>query len=554
MIWDAEISQDIERYERDKERYHTLGKRVSGYLESKIVETQAAVLPLLHSVNYRIKDRKSLQRKLRDRQYRIEEIEDICGVRIIFYFKDDMERFLANFPFEDYFGTYAKESLDRKLDEYSNQFGYSSIHFTAKVTPHTIFYDALRERERKLLQGLACEVQVRTILQHAWAETAHDIIYKRKATPGDEAIDLGRKKSERLWLAMSATLELLDEQLVSKKLNLGKEVVPLQTIPEKFVIPGWVGRKNLYVYNGQELPYILIHQGSLEEIQIKEDWNLFNVDASSRIPGFKDRVWRQIIQKDPFFIDTLQSYDSSIVRIMKWNPSQKKLFVQPALYSDQIVTNHEKAQACLVDGTKEVRALALDDDGELLDFEQSPLVNSIGVACVIRAYDDYWIIGRRLERLSVFSGRWACPVSGAVEWRERGAWSPDGIKDWIETSLCLECQQELGLEVDSSSLVYLGLARELRRLGKPQFFFLVDLQSGANRSPTSNSIKAGHRIYAVDHELSKLKAITRDDVKKLISKDWEKVMEVTDNENVSEELIMNLCLAFDHLAKYGSSH
>lgn len=548
MISAADIKQDIKLYDKDKDKYHVLGKRVSGYLESKIIETQPSVLPLLHSVGYRIKERKSLERKLHRK--RISQIEDICGVRIIFYFKDDMEKFLDFFPSEDYFGTYTKNSFDRKLEEYSNKFGYNSIHFTVKVTPQTVFYNVLTENERELLNEFLCEVQIRTILQHAWAETSHDIIYKNKESSGDGTVDIDRKKSERLWLAMSATLELLDEQLVNKKLNLKREDEPLQTIPEKFKLTDWVNEDLLYENkpNSQKLPYILIHEGPLEEIQVEEDWNLFNVDTSTAIPEFKSKVWKQIVENEPTFIDKLQTYDSSIVRVVKWHQSQKKLFLQPAMYSDQIVTNHEKAQGCIVNGSK-VRTLGLDNEGKILDFEISPFVNSIGVACVIRTCDDFWIIGRRLENLSVFSGRWSCPVSGAVEWRERGAWAPESLKDWVETSLCLECQQELGLEVNASSLVYLGFARELRRMGKPQFFFLVDFKKDANNQVTSNSIKARHKIYTVDHELSKLKAVSGNDIKKLTSKDWEEVMRVTDNENISEELIMNLCLALDFFDK-----
>lgn len=51
--------------------------------------------------------------------------------------------------------------------------GYQSIHYLVKLPDQKTEW-----AEYKRFEGLIAEIQVRTILQHAWAEMEHDIQYK----------------------------------------------------------------------------------------------------------------------------------------------------------------------------------------------------------------------------------------------------------------------------------------------------------------------------------------------------------------------------------------
>ena len=51
-------------------------------------------------------------------------------------------------------------------------------------------------------QGLRCEIQVQTVLNHAWAETAHDIIYKGPTSAG-----FGRRLTETINKKMRSIME-----------------------------------------------------------------------------------------------------------------------------------------------------------------------------------------------------------------------------------------------------------------------------------------------------------------------------------------------------------
>jgi ppGpp synthetase/RelA/SpoT-type nucleotidyltranferase len=545
------IQRELARYDSLKNNFDALGRILTGYIESTITEWRPTSLPLLHSVTYRVKERKSLERKLEARlkgkgdEYPV-EIDDTCGVRVIFYFRDDMDDFLRRFDFQHSFGTSTRNSLDDKVKSYKdNEFGYRSVHFTVRVTPNTNFYDGLRSYDRIRLIGLPCEVQVRTILEHAWAETAHDIIYKPRNTdfPRNSSDGYDAQETRRSWHAMSATLELLDGLLVNNKPRFIRSPASNQSTPERLALPSWAKETDLFHYLGQTLPYILLHRGDLEEIGFEEDWRLFNVDRAIG-KGFKDAIWEQLTEIDRSYVD-IHTYDSTTVRVMRWSDSEKKLFVQPATYSDQVVTNHKNAHECIFESRGIVFDLAFDQQGDLQPFHLSPLANSIGVSCVVRTHDEYWMIGRRIETLSVFSGKWSCPVSGAMEWRPRGLKSFHSFKEWVEASIRNMCAHELGLELDPRCLRYLGFTRELRRLGKPQFFFLIDLGKDLR---SSVSVLSTYMAYSVEHQFSKLQAVSTNDIRKLVSANWDDVLEITDKEDVSEELIMNLALALEFLS------
>jgi len=64
-------------------------------------------------------------------------------------------------------------SMDKRLSSDPAIFGYASVHFVVEFRP-----DMLKLSEYALFDKMKCEIQVRTILQHAWAEIEHDIVYK----------------------------------------------------------------------------------------------------------------------------------------------------------------------------------------------------------------------------------------------------------------------------------------------------------------------------------------------------------------------------------------
>ena len=70
-----------------------------------------------------------------------------------------------------------KNSLDKKILLASDQIGYRSVHFVCDLGAQRSGLPEFKD-----LGGLKFEIQVRTVLQHAWAELAHDRNYKFSGT------------------------------------------------------------------------------------------------------------------------------------------------------------------------------------------------------------------------------------------------------------------------------------------------------------------------------------------------------------------------------------
>ena len=123
----------------------------------------------VHSVSLRLKSRESLAGKLArpDRVYRsLWSITDLVGVRVIVYFEDDVDR--VGRLLESHLGVDYTHSIDKRRRE-APIFGYRSLHYVCAIDPGG--------RAGLPPEG-RFEVQIRSVLEHAWAEIEHDLGYK----------------------------------------------------------------------------------------------------------------------------------------------------------------------------------------------------------------------------------------------------------------------------------------------------------------------------------------------------------------------------------------
>ena len=133
-------------------------------------------------------------------------LTDLMGVRIVCPFINDMAHVekVVNDNFE-------VTETERKGGHYTHkEFGYESIHMLIKIP----YEDITRVRGDAGCDVV--EVQIRTILQDAWAEVEHEIFYKGEFSP----LDSQRRKLS----AINASLFLADTtfqeiRLYQKKLN-----------------------------------------------------------------------------------------------------------------------------------------------------------------------------------------------------------------------------------------------------------------------------------------------------------------------------------------------
>lgn len=156
-----------------------------------------------HSVSGRPKDlvsvRTKLSKKLPDGSMKypdgLEQLDDLIGVRVVTYTTLDVRSAVESLSQQ--FSVI--ESLDKtKEKQDAGLIGYGSHHLVVKVP------DANTPAGCKPCVGVKFEIQVRTILQHAWAEFEHDIRYKAvKEVPANV---------HRAFTMAAGLLELADQQ------------------------------------------------------------------------------------------------------------------------------------------------------------------------------------------------------------------------------------------------------------------------------------------------------------------------------------------------------
>ena len=160
-----------------------------------------------HSIDARAKEIDSFERKLRNTgedgelKYSgpLSEITDLAGVRVIVYTIDDIS-VVTEFV-DKHFSILEKRDVGEERVEKGN-FGYQSIHYLIKLTDERIALP-----EFLTYRDLICEIQVRTVLQHAWAEMEHDIQYQ-----GSKNIP---KSVKRKFLSLAGLLEIADREFSS---------------------------------------------------------------------------------------------------------------------------------------------------------------------------------------------------------------------------------------------------------------------------------------------------------------------------------------------------
>jgi tetratricopeptide (TPR) repeat protein len=124
---------------------------------------------------------------------------DLAGVRVIVFVRDSVDE-VCQMIAEVLDVLEIEDVGDRVYN--LGKFGYQSKHLLIKLGA-----DRQSLVENSDFQNLVCEIQVRTLLQHAWAEMEHDIQYK-----SDQEIPLDLKKR---FSALAGLLELADREFQS---------------------------------------------------------------------------------------------------------------------------------------------------------------------------------------------------------------------------------------------------------------------------------------------------------------------------------------------------
>jgi ppGpp synthetase/RelA/SpoT-type nucleotidyltranferase len=171
------IDEFIARYTKEYDFYNQAGHLAMQELEATL---QAAGIRSM--VTYRPKSisrlrEKCLQRELHNGAYKsvseiFDDVVDLVGLRVALYFPAELEQ--VDGIINRMFYVHTKKSFpDPDTTRAGKRFtGYSAVHYRVQLKEQD-----LSDADKRY--GIArIEIQVASVLMHAWAEVEHDLVYK----------------------------------------------------------------------------------------------------------------------------------------------------------------------------------------------------------------------------------------------------------------------------------------------------------------------------------------------------------------------------------------
>ncbi len=142
-----------------------------------------------------------IQRKWPETEDPVHQFTDLCGGRVITFTQPEV-RTICEFIVR-HFDIDWENSVDVSQRLKPSEFGYRSVHYIVQFRPGLFPTDEVAVTVPDAIVGLKAEIQVRTLLEHAWAGFSHDRVYK--------SVFSVPEKWQRELAGVAAMLEQADE-------------------------------------------------------------------------------------------------------------------------------------------------------------------------------------------------------------------------------------------------------------------------------------------------------------------------------------------------------
>jgi ppGpp synthetase/RelA/SpoT-type nucleotidyltranferase len=238
-------------YEQLIPKYQRLVNELTFALEDRIKTSGLKVV----SVHGRVKTVDSLFSKVERKEYKnpLADIHDLAGVRVVCQFTPDLD--VIDKLICKLFDVH--ETVDKSASLEFDKMGYQGTHYIVTLGPNHrgARYDGLAE--------LKSELQVRTILQDAWAQISHSLDYKSEASVPERE----RRELYNVSSLLEVSQNIFDRTRETRQ-RYSEEVRQRQPSSPEFLAQP-IDRETISAYTRWKYPKLPVKE-NLQELLIKD--------------------------------------------------------------------------------------------------------------------------------------------------------------------------------------------------------------------------------------------------------------------------------------------
>lgn len=188
------FEEAVRWYAEHRPQYENLAQKITTIL-TEVLSVNS--IPY-HTITHRAKDISSFGEKAKKKKYDdpIGQTMDLAGIRVVTYVSSEVDQVCE--LIQTIFEVLPEHCIYKGTTLAVDQFGYRSVHFVAKLTAERLSLPEYSQFHDKYF-----EIQVRTILEHAWAAISHDRDYKLHGVLAPEL--------KREFASLAAILERTDK-------------------------------------------------------------------------------------------------------------------------------------------------------------------------------------------------------------------------------------------------------------------------------------------------------------------------------------------------------
>lgn len=213
----------IQKYEEEKVFLAEWGNIINNKIINSLKDKKINKDVFLKIPNIvRIKDNNSIINKAfyRKKNYSnpLKDISDKVGVRYVVLLESEISIIKEIIEDEESWDFSKDKDFESIRVENPTLFYYQSVHYIIRNKEEIISNGVI------IPEGTPCEVQIRTLLQHAYSELSHDTVYKPK-----KSADPWAKRLVARSMAMIETTDTIFEEVnnVMKNSNLINDLLPI---------------------------------------------------------------------------------------------------------------------------------------------------------------------------------------------------------------------------------------------------------------------------------------------------------------------------------------